>query len=93
MRILICRLSIIFLLFSCQKQQDSLNYHEQVRQLNTVEVQQLFLEEIYDLDQKVRKDNIKIEEQYEYDSPEVKGSRDQMINTDKENLAKIANCC
>ena len=82
-------LPLIFLFIQSCNKTDSSIYEKSIINLKTKEAQRIFLEEIYNSDQKVRKDNIKIEEQYGYDSPEVKASRDKMINADKENFAKI----
>ena len=79
---------LVCLNIGCNKDASSYSM-EYVMNLKTEEAQRIFLEEIYNSDQNVRKDNIKIEQQYGYDSPQVKASRDQMINADNENLAKI----
>jgi hypothetical protein len=61
----------------------------EVKSLSTTAQQKVFLEAIYDLDQKVRADETKALREYGYESDQHKQAMANIMKTDQENLEKI----
>jgi len=80
---------LLLLLISCVMKKSKADYEKEVSLLTETSKQQVFLENIYDLDQKVRKDVDTIEIQYGYESKERKEAVKRIVKIDVINLQKI----
>lgn len=80
---------IILCFFVSCKEQKVDGIQGEINQLTTYEMQSKFLEQIFDLDQKVRNDKTTIEQKYGRQSKEYKNALDIFINADNINLTKI----
>jgi len=88
--------SLIFLmLIGCKtktsdsSEDNSMNLTKEIEALDSIEKQRKYLEAIYTIDQKVRKDATKILQQHGHDSKEHNEAGLKMNETDKINLDKI----
>jgi len=81
-------LILLLLIASCINI-DTSKIDTEVAALNTADKQAIFLEEIHDLDQKVRTDARAIQVKFGFNSKEHREAETHMNKTDLENLAKI----
>ena len=81
-------LTVVFTILSCKKSEELKSYStlKDVEDLTTDAEKRDFLEHIYKLDQKVRKDNQEMEVKYGYDSKEVAFTIQVARKTDSLNL-------
>ncbi len=80
--------SFLVIVIGCTTKEDSILV--EVSALTTNKKRQAFLEKIYKIDQKTRKEVQKIEVQHGYDSKERKEALQRTIEADQLNLQKIA---
>ena len=62
---------------------------EMVKNLSSIEMKKAFLEEIWHIDQQVRKNESQVLQKHGYDSEAYKQAKSEMVATDKNNLSKI----
>src|SRR5690554_4469016 len=80
---------VLFFTISCNKETHSSIIQKEIKELSTINSRINYLEDIYDIDQMVRKELDSVIKTFGNDSKQFKTSFQKMKNTDNVNIQKI----